>query len=120
MRSKMDSFHFLVGNFDSRLVLSGVQLRLDAQAGLSSGCSNQVDDRLVTDQRPSLPVQTDEGEHAVLNFVPLAGSRGIVTHGHFQTHLVDELLQMVFPGSVPGSVTPSAVGTQQQTPGPRV
>src|SRR5439155_23993116 len=104
---------------DSRLVLWGVQRRVDAHACLGACRPDQADDRLVTDERLPLPVQTDEGKHAVLNLVPLAGAWGVVAHGPFQAELVGEVVRMVFPGPVTSSVTSSPVGTQQQTPGLR-
>ena len=51
MRLKVNSLHLLVGNCNSGLILSGVQRRLDAQAGLGSRRPDQLDDGFVTDQR---------------------------------------------------------------------
>ncbi len=58
----MNSFHLVVGNLDSGLMRLGVQFCPDPQSGLGSRGPDQVDDRLVTNQRVPLPVQTDEGE----------------------------------------------------------
>ena len=117
MWSKVDLLHLFVGNLHGGLILPGIQFCLHPQAGLGSRGSNQIDHGFVTDQRLSLPVQADKRKHAVLDFVPFTRIRWIMANGHFQPHLVGELLQIIFPGTIATSVTGAPIGIQQQTSG---
>jgi len=60
--SEPDLVELLVGDFDSGLILVGVQHCLDFKTGARRGTTDQIDDRLVIDQRLSSPVQTDKRE----------------------------------------------------------
>jgi len=51
----------------------------------------------VTDQWFATPVHRDEGEQAMLDLVPLAGSRRQVGYGYLQAGLIGEALQFAFP-----------------------
>ena len=58
---------------------------------------------------------TDLTEEAMLNGIPLGGSGGIVADGDRHTEAIDQLLlKGMFPSSDPGSVTPTAVGQDEQ------
>src|SRR5712692_4249483 len=71
-------------------------------------------------QRTAAPVLGDVAEHAMLDLVPLAGPRRIVTHSDTQTQLIGKLLKAEFPQTRSVSVTTSAVGRDQQLGGTRV
>src|SRR5438094_10668969 len=68
----------------------------------------------------SFPVHTDKREHPVLDLVPLAGPRRIVTHHHVQSGFLTEALQVVLPGPVATSVAAPAVGADEHLPRCRV
>ena len=72
---KLEFRHLLVGHFESRLVDIGVDLAFHGQASLRGGCSDQVNDDLMTDQRFAAPVLADEREETVFYFVPFARAR---------------------------------------------
>src|SRR5207249_782442 len=59
-------------------------------------------------------------EHPVLDLVPLAGPRRIVTHHHVQSGFITEALQVVLPGPVATSVAAPAVGADEHLPRCRV
>src|SRR5712691_1119213 len=109
---EIDLLHFCVGYLNTGLIESRVQLGLDPKAGRGARGTNQVDHSLIAHQRFALPVQTDEGEHAVLDLVPLAGTRWIVTHGDGQAGLIRELLQVILPCPIPATITSPAVGAE--------
>jgi hypothetical protein len=55
-----------VGDFDRRGLLMGVDGCFDDQAGMRGGACDQVDNRLVADQRLAAPVLRYEAEQPVL------------------------------------------------------
>ena len=57
-----DLVELLIGHFDPGLILVRVRHGLDFEPGAGSGAADQIDDRLVIDQRLSSPVQTDKRE----------------------------------------------------------
>ena len=61
--------------FDSGGIGSLCQFCLDLEPCGGPGVGNQMDDGLIADQRSCPPVLGDEGEHAVFDLIPLAGSR---------------------------------------------
>src|SRR5713226_10614065 len=115
MGPEIDLLHLFVGYLNTSLIESRVQLGLDPEAGRGAGGANEVDHRLIAHQRLALPVQTDEREHAVLDLVPFAGARRIVTHRDGQAGLIRELLQVIFPCPIPATITSPAIGAQQQS-----
>ena len=73
---------------------------------------------LVREQGFATPVLSNEGEHPVLDAVPLAGARRMVNDGVGQAGLVGELLELELPEPDAGAVGAAAVGGDQQTLGP--
>ena len=59
---ELDFVKLLVRHFDSGLILVRVQHCLDFEPGAGLGATDQVDDRLVIDQRLCSPIQTDKRE----------------------------------------------------------
>ena len=93
---ELDFIQLLVGHFDSSLILVRVQHRLDFEPGARLGSADQIDDRLIIDQRLPSPIQTDKREEPVLDLVPLAGSRRVVTDRDRYSDLI-RLLQVELP-----------------------
>ena len=108
-----DGLHLLVGDRHALLILSLIQPHPYLQSGLGSSATYQVHDRLVTLQGLSLPVQTDVGEHAMLDLVPFAGPRRIMAYGHGQAKFVGKLLQVILPSPTPVGVAPARIGTDE-------
>lgn len=73
--------------FNPGWITSPVQLGADFQTSLGGGVGNQIDDDVMTDQRPAAPVLGDVAEYAMFDLVPFAGSRWemIDVNGHAQT-----------------------------------
>jgi len=107
--AELDLTELLVGHFDSGLIFVRVQDCLDFEPGARFGATNQVDASFIMDQRLSSPVQTDKREEPVLDLVPLAGSRRIVTDRDRYPHLIRHLLQVEFPGAKAISVAPPSI-----------
>jgi hypothetical protein len=64
-----------IGDLLAEGVVAGVEVGFDPQAGAGGGGGDQLDDRAVGGERPAPPVDGDEREEAVLDFVPLGGAR---------------------------------------------
>ena len=62
MASELDLVELLVRHFDPGFILGGIQHGLDFEPGARLGTADQIDDRLVIDQRLSSPIQTDKRE----------------------------------------------------------
>jgi hypothetical protein len=107
--AELDLTELLVGHFDSGLIFVRVQDCLDLESGARLSGTNQIDDGLIIDQGLSSPVQTDEREKPVLDLVPLAGSRRIVTDRDRYPDLIRHLLQVEFPEAKAISVAPPSI-----------
>jgi hypothetical protein len=59
--------------------------------------NDQWDDDLVSDQWLAAPVHGDEGEQAMLDFIPLAGPGRQMGHCDFQAGLIGKPLQLALP-----------------------
>jgi hypothetical protein len=85
-------FHLSLGHFDASLIVCRVENGLHFQAGLSLRGTDEVHNSFVIQQRLAFPSETDKGKEPMLDFVPLAGTRRIVTHRYRQSSFVGELL----------------------------
>lgn len=56
MPSEVQLFDLLRGHTDPSFVFSGVEKSFNAESGPRSGAADQVDDCLVADQGPPLPI----------------------------------------------------------------
>jgi len=110
---ELDLVELLVGHLDSSLILVRVQNRLDFEPGARLSAADQIDDRLIIDQRLASPIQTDKREEPVLDFVPLAGSGWVVTDRDRYLDLVRHLLQVELTCAKSISVAPPSIGTDE-------
>src|ERR1700688_646386 len=94
-----------------------IQCRSNYQTGCCRRAGNQVDHRLMADQRSAAPVFRDEAEQSMLDFVPLARSRRKMTDAQPQTNVVSQFLQSHFPQARPAAVAAAAIGGDQQFAG---
>ena len=69
------------------------------------------------EQRLAAPVLRDEGEQAMLDAVPFAGSGRVVGDGDRQPGVIGEALQFAFPQANPRAVAAAAIGGDQQPGG---
>jgi hypothetical protein len=58
---------------------------------------DQVHHHLTTDERSAAPIRGDVAEHAMLDFVPLAGSRREMTNLNRQAQFIRQFLQLPSP-----------------------
>src|SRR5665647_890246 len=111
---EIESGQFGVGDFEADWIDAAIKFSADFQSGLRCCVCNQINDHLVTDQGSSPPILGNVGEHAMLNFVPLAGARWEVANmnGHPQAH--SQFLQCHLPQAAPAAVAATAVGRYQK------
>jgi hypothetical protein len=84
--------HLRVGNLCAKWVGMFVEFCTHMQPLSSRGSCNEVDNYLMTDERPAAPVLGDMTEHAMLNLVPLARARREMTDCDRQASVVGKLL----------------------------
>src|SRR5437660_2487118 len=73
------------------------------------GVANRFDYDFVSFQGNSLPVSCDVAKESVLDLVPFARSRRIVTNLDHQTRLVGKTLKLQFPQPIAGTVAAATV-----------
>src|SRR6202043_577596 len=95
-------------------VLTGVEFAAHSEAGFGGSSRDQLDDDAIADEWLGTPVLTDEGEEAMLDFVPLAGAWRQVADHDVDAELVGQLLQFAFPQPDPRAVAAAAIGGDQQ------
>src|SRR5258708_14158976 len=109
--------HGGVGNDNAVGVLPSVEFTAHGEAGFGGGGGDQLDDDPIGDEWLGTPVLADEGEEAVLDFVPLAGAGRQVVDHDVEAEFVGQLLQFAFPQPYPRTVAAAAVGGDQQSGG---
>ena len=69
--SDVEGVHLLGGDGNSLGILRAVEFVFYRQAGLRCGCSDQIDDDALADQRRRCPIDRDEREQPVFYLVSL-------------------------------------------------
>ena len=120
MRTQIQTSHLRITDLHARRILSRIQNRFHLQASAGGSCADQIYHRLITYQRLPPPVHTDKRKKPVFDLVPFARPRRVMTHRDLHAQLPAQLLQMIFPGSIAGSIAPPSVRTDQPTSGTRI
>ena len=97
MAGQIDGGDLRIGNLDPLGIFVFVQLGAHFEAGVGCGRGNQLDDCAIAAQRLAAPIDRDEREQTVLNFVPFAGARRQVTDRDRQLEFVSQVLKLDFP-----------------------
>src|SRR3974390_841675 len=114
MRKKPQRCQLLLrGNF-TLLIVSLVSLGFDLESLFGGRRRDQFHEDLMTDQGFSPPVLGNVAKHPVLNFVPLAGGGRKMAHVDLQPGLVTQLLQAPLPEPAARTITPAAIGGDEQ------
>src|SRR5260370_39329913 len=113
-------FLLLPGELDFCWIQTGIELAADSQPGSSCRAGNQVNDRLVSFQRPAPPVNRDLGEQPVLNFIPFARSGRIVAHINLKARSGVQPGELEHPQPGPMSIGAAAISTNEDAPSIRV
>ena len=106
---------FLVADFPAFLVSAFIDPGMDFQTRFRRRRPNRFDYDLQGLQRHALPVPRDVAEQAVLDLVPLARPRRIMTHLDDQPRLVRPLLEFPLPQPAPRAIAATAVGGDQHS-----
>src|SRR5258708_31771826 len=89
--------HGGVGNDNAVGVLPSVEFTAHGEASFGGGGGDQLDDDPIADEWLGTPVLADEGEEAVLDFVPLACAGRHVVDRAGEGGVVRPLLHIAFP-----------------------
>src|SRR5260370_37187803 len=107
-----DGGHVCVRYDNGAGVLAGVEFTAHREAGFGGSGRDQLDDHAIADEWLGAPVLADEGEEAVLDFVPLAGARRQVADHDVEVEFVGQLLQLAFPQPHPRAVAAPTIGSR--------
>jgi hypothetical protein len=88
----VDFREFLVGHLPSGRIGFCVDLRMDQESGTGGCGSNKIDNNLVTYQGFATPVLAYEGEQAMFDLVPFAGSWGKMADLDVQSGFISQFL----------------------------
>ncbi len=102
VRLEVYECELLVRDSAARRVDAVIKSTAHGESRLRGRSGDQVDDDLMGDERLAAPILRDEGEQAVLDLVPLAGSRRQMTNGDGETDLVSLTALIEGPGGRPG------------------
>src|ERR1700730_8562642 len=111
----VDGSHLCIRYDNAAGVLAGVEFAAHREAGFGGSSRDQLDDHPIADEGLGAPVLADEGEEAVLDFVPLAGAGWQVTDGDVEGEVVGQLRQLAFPQPSPRAIAAPAIGGDQQS-----
>src|SRR5262245_37558467 len=90
-------------------IASSVEARANFQAGRCPSASDELDDRFMTGQWTTTPVERDLRKEPMLDLVPLAGAGRQVRHMDLQAAVVRELLQLGLPKPIAGTVAAASI-----------
>src|SRR5215467_5403684 len=97
MAGQIDGVDLRIGNLNPFGISVFVELGTDREAGIRRRRGNELDYRAKAAQRLAAPVDRDEREQTVLNFVPFAGARRQVTDRDGQLEFISQVLKLDFP-----------------------
>src|SRR5271156_1195014 len=97
MRVQREGAHFHAGDDMTCRIAALVQLRLHPQASRRTRVTDQVDHGLKRAEGTAAPVLRDVTKQAMLDLVPLAGTRWKMRDMDRQTQVVGQALQFLFP-----------------------
>src|SRR5262249_2624852 len=110
----LQGLHLRLTDFDPCGILASIQRRLDTQALRRRRGANKANNHLATLQRLPTPIGGDMAEHAVLDFVPLAGPWRQVADPDAQATRIGKSLQFPLPQACTNAVTATTIRCDQQ------
>src|ERR1700719_340492 len=110
--------HGRVGNFSAFGEDTVPPLGSDFETGLGAGAAQKAQHNLPRAQGLTRPVDADGTEQAMLHWVPLGCSWGVVAHGDVKAVAIShQLLQALLPQARPVAVAATGVSQNQQFAG---
>src|SRR2546426_1268112 len=116
MAAELDVAQSLIFDGEALGIRPRVEHGLHAEPGPGLGGADEIDDGFIVHQWSAAPVQADEREEAMLDLVPLARPRRVVTDRDRHRDLIGERLQAELPGAQFWAVAAAAVGADQESP----
>ncbi len=115
MRSYLQRLHFPVRDFYALCVGFGSHNGLHLQTASGRRVSNAGDQDCQRPQRDGSPIDADEAEHSVLDWIPLRPTSGMVANSYFQARHIGKFLKFKLPQAGPTAVASPSVGQDQET-----
>ena len=89
MAFEVQAFHHGISDLQASGIHLVHQERFGFQTRFGDRAADERQHRLKGAQGVSRPIEADRPKHAMLNRVPLRGTRRVMTDGHFQTELIE-------------------------------
>ena len=106
-----------VRDFDALGIFVLIEFGADREPRIGRGCGDELDDGAIAAQGLAPPVDGDEREEAVLDFIPFAGSGRQMTNRDRYPELIGKLLKLDLPETNAVAVTATAVGGDHESLG---
>src|SRR6266853_4409539 len=97
-----------------------IQFGLNGETRVGRGMTNEIDDHLVTDQRPPPPILGNMTKHPMFDRIPLPGPRRKVPDVDRDPDLIGELLEFDLPQPIAPGIAPPAIGRDEDRVGLRI
>ena len=111
---EIDTGEFIIRDDNTRRIRIGIELRMNQQALLCGRTLNQIDNDFVCGEWSATPVERNVAKHAMLDLVPLAGTRREMTNRNRPVQLVNQPLQSYLPQPAATTVTATAICRNQE------
>src|SRR4029077_7740382 len=115
-----DRGEFGGGDEDALRIARLIEFAANGKSRIGLGGADQIDDHTVADEGLGTPVDRDEGEHAVLDLIPLAGAGRQVVDFDVDVEFVGQTLELEFPEANARAIAPAAVRRDDQLGGYRI
>src|SRR5712691_3757597 len=110
---EIQSLHVLTPDLHTGWIGVLIQLGLDGETRVGRGMTNEIDDHLLTNQRPPPPMLGNMTKHPMFDLLPLPGPRRKVPYVDRYPDLIGELLEFHFPQPIATRITTPAIGRDE-------
>lgn len=117
---EIQSLHVLTTDLHTGWLGVLSQLGLDGETCVGRGMTNDMDDHLVTHQRPPPPMLGHMTKHPLFDLLPLTGPRRKVPDVDRDTALIGELLACSLPQPIATGIAPPTIGRDEDRVGLRI
>src|SRR5277367_1895043 len=92
VRMEVNLSQFLITDLNTRWIRSCIKTGFYLETSFRPGGTDEIDNNLMTDQRPPAPVHGDIRKQAMLNLVPFAGAGREMANRDLQAAFISQVL----------------------------